>query len=45
MNITKQEHADKKYASSYNEEILNYFYPKLQLNDTGSEINNKLNKY
>ena len=45
MNITKQEHRDKKYASSYNEEILNYFYPKLQLNDTGSEINNKLNKY
>ena len=43
MNIIKLAHADKKYASSYNVEILNYFYPKLQVNDTESEINNKLN--
>ena len=42
--ITKRAHAFKGYASSYNVEILNSFYPKLQLKDTESAIKNKLRK-
>ena len=42
MKITKQAHAFKGYASSYNVEILNSFNPELQLKDTESAIKNKL---
>ena len=43
--ITKQTHAFKDYASSYNVEILNSFNPELQLKDTESAIKNKLKHY
>ena len=38
VKITKQAHAFKGYASSYNVEILNSFDPELQFKDTGSSI-------
>ena len=44
VKITKPAHAFKVYANSYNVEILNYFKPELQLNDTESAIKNKLRK-
>ena len=44
VKITKRAHAFKKYASSYDLEILNSFNPKLQLEDTESAIKNKLKK-
>ena len=44
MKITKQAHAYKGYASSYNVEILNYFNPELKVKDVESEIKNKLRK-
>ena len=31
MKITKQKHAFRGYASTYNVEILNYFNPELNL--------------
>ena len=43
-NVLKEKNAFKGYASSYNVEILNSFYPKLQLKDTESAIKNKLRK-
>ena len=42
MKITKQAHAFKDYASSYNVEILNSCNPELKLKDTESTIKNKL---
>ena len=45
VKITKQAHAFKSYASYYNAEILIYFNPDLQLNDTASAIKNKLKNY
>ena len=42
VKITKQSHAFKSYASSYNVEILNFVNPELQLDDTKSAIINKL---
>ena len=42
MKITKLEHAFKGYASTYNDEILNSFNPKLQLKDTESAIKSNL---
>ena len=42
IKITKQEHAFKGYASTYNVEILNSFNPELQLKDTESTIKSKL---
>ena len=42
VKITKQEHALKGFASTYNVEILNSFNPELQLKDTESTINSKL---
>ena len=39
VKITKQAHAFKGFASSYNVEILNYSDPELQLKDTESAIN------
>ena len=42
IKITKQEHASKGYASTYNVEILNSFNPELQLKDTESTIKSKL---
>ena len=44
VKITKQAHAYKGYASSYNVEILNYFNPELKVKDVESEIKNKLRK-
>ena len=41
MKITKQEHAFKVCASTYNVEILNSFNPELQLKDTESTIKSK----
>ena len=38
IKITKQVHAFKGYASSYNVEILNSLNPELQLKDTESVI-------
>ena len=38
VKITKQAHAFKNYASSYNNEIINSFNPQLQLKDTESAI-------
>ena len=38
----KKEHAFKDLASNYNVEILNCFYPELQVKYTESEIKNKL---
>ena len=40
--ITKRSHAYKGYASTSSVEILNYFNPKLQLEDTEYAIRNKL---
>ena len=45
IKITKRAHVFKRYASSYNVEILNSFNPELQLKDTESGIKNKLKKY
>ena len=44
VKITKQAHAFKYYASSYNIEILNYFDPELQQKNIESTIKNKLKK-
>ena len=41
---TKQPHAFKNYTQTYNVEILNSFYPELQLKNTESAIKNKLKK-
>ena len=40
--ITKWSPANKGYASTYNVEILNSFYPEVQLRDTEFAIKNKL---
>ena len=40
--ITKRSHAYKSYANTYSVEILNYFNPKLQLEDTEYAIRNNL---
>ena len=37
-----REHAFKDYANTYNAEILNSFYPELQVKDTESAIKSKL---
>ena len=42
LKITKQAHAFKCYANSYNVEILNSFNPELPLKDTESPIKSKL---
>ena len=42
VNIKKQAHAFKIYASSYTVEILNSFNAELQLKDTESAIKSKL---
>ena len=42
IKITKQEHAFRGYASTYNVEILNSFNPELQLKDTASAIKSNL---
>ena len=42
VKTTKQSHAYRGYASTYNAEILNSFNPGLQPKDTESEIENKL---
>ena len=42
VKITKQEHAFKGYASTYNVEILNSSNPGKPLKDTESAINSKL---
>ena len=42
VKITKQTHASKGFASSYNLEILNSFNPEQQLKDTESSGRNKL---
>ena len=42
IQITKQKHAFKGYASTYDVEILNSFNPELQLKDTESAIKSKL---
>ena len=42
VEITKQEHGFKGYASTYNVEILDNFNPKLQLKDTEYVIESKL---
>ena len=42
VKITKQPHAFKGYASTYDVEIMNSFNPKLQLKDTESAIKSKL---
>ena len=42
VKITKQSHAFKGYASTYDVEIMNSFNPKLQLKDTESAIKSKL---
>ena len=42
MLSTKRSHAFKGFSSSHNVKILNCFDPKLQLEDTKSEINSKL---
>ena len=42
VKITKQAHAFKGFASSYNAEVLNSFNPELQLKDTESAIKCKL---
>ena len=41
VKITKQKHAFKGYASSYNVEILNFFNPEQQLKDTESVVKSK----
>ena len=40
--LSKKEHPFKGFASNYNVEILNCFYPELQVRNTESEIKNKL---
>ena len=42
VKITKQSHAFKNYASSYNAEIFNSFNPEIQHKDTESPIKHKL---
>ena len=42
VKVTKREHAFKGFASTYNVEILNSFYPELQLKDTESAIKSEL---
>ena len=42
--MTKQEHAFKDYASTYNVEISNSFNSELQLKDTESAIKSKANR-
>ena len=42
VKITKQKHAFKGSASSYNVEILNSFNHQLQVKDTESAIKSKL---
>ena len=42
VKITKQSHASRGYASTYNVETLNSFNLELQLKDTESIIKNKL---
>ena len=42
VKTTKQSHAYRSYASTYNAEILNSFNPGLQPKDAESEIENKL---
>ena len=42
VKITKQAHAFKSFASSYNVEILNCSNPELQLKATESAIKSKL---
>ena len=44
MKISKQTHAFKGYASTYNVQILNSFNSELQLKHTESEIKNKTKK-
>ena len=39
--VTKRSHAYKGYASSYNVDILKFFYLELQLKDIESAIRNK----
>ena len=41
VNIIKQSHAYRGYASKYNVEALNYFNHELQLKDSESVIKNK----
>ena len=43
LKITKQSHAFKGYASSYNIKTLNSFNPELQLKDTKPTTKKKLN--
>ena len=40
--ITKRKYAFKGYESTYNVDILNFFNPELQLEDTESAIKSKL---
>ena len=42
VKVTKPEHAFKGFASSYNVEILNSFYPELQLKDAESAIESEV---
>ena len=42
MKTTKQEHAFKGFAGTYNVEILNCFNTELQLKDTESAIKSKM---
>ena len=42
VKLTKQSHAYKGYASTYNFEISNSFNPELQFKGTESTIRNKL---
>ena len=42
VKITKQAHAFKDYAITYNVGILSFFNPELRLKDTESEIKNNL---
>ena len=44
IKITKRRHALKGYASTYNDKILNFFNPEVQLKNTESAIRNKLKK-
>ena len=42
VKITKQAHAFKDFAITYNVGILSFFNPELRLKDTESEIKNNL---
>ena len=42
IKITKEEHAFKAFASTYNVEIWNSFNPEVQIKDTESTNKNKL---